>query len=189
MEKRHLRLIPIVLSASLFTFSCVDNDYDLTDDIDLTIQVGGSEFAIPGGETEPILLSKILDIEEDGVVKTDEYGNYYLWQEGSETTTDISVDDFEINSPDINPINQVLNFNLPSIGGVQENLPPITLDEMTTNFKLDGTELPKEIFPSIRILPPSNLTPSCLQSIPSIGTVTDSPSILLAFSFSSRKSP
>lgn len=145
MEKRHLRLIPIVLSASLFTFSCVDNDYDLTDDIDLTIQVGGSEFAIPGGETEPILLSKILDIEEDGVVKTDEYGNYYLWQEGSETTIDISVDDFEINSPDINPINQVLNFNLPSIGGVQENLPPITLDEMTTNFKLDGTELPKEI--------------------------------------------
>lgn len=39
----------------------------------------------------------------------------------------------------------MLNFNLPSIGGVQENLPPITLDEMTTNFKLDGTELPKEI--------------------------------------------
>ena len=67
MEKRHLRLIPIVLSASLFTFSCVDNDYDLTDDIDLTIQVGGSEFAIPGGETEPILLSKILDIEEDAL--------------------------------------------------------------------------------------------------------------------------
>ena len=47
----------------------------------------------------------------------------------------------------------------------------------------------KEIFPSIRILPPSNLTPSCLQSIPSIGTMTDSPSILLAFSFSSCKSP
>ena len=39
----------------------------------------------------------------------------------------------------------MLNFNLPSIGGIQENLPPITLDEMTTNFKLDGTELPKEI--------------------------------------------
>lgn len=47
MEKRHLRLIPIVLSASLFTFSCVDNDYDLTDDIDLTIQVGGVNSLFP----------------------------------------------------------------------------------------------------------------------------------------------
>lgn len=145
MKKRHLRFIPIVLSASLFTFSCVDNDYDLSGDIDLTIQIGGSEFAIPGGETEPIRLSKILDIEEDGIVKTDEYGNYYLWKEGTETTTDISVDKFEINSPDITPINKALNFNIPSTSGLQGKLPTVPLDGMTTDFSLDGTKLPTEI--------------------------------------------
>ena len=55
MKKKHLKLGSCALMASLLTLSsCVDNDYDLTKDIDLTIQVGGSEFAIPGGETEPI---------------------------------------------------------------------------------------------------------------------------------------
>lgn len=149
MEKRHLKLIPIVLSASLFTItSCVDNDYDLTDDIDLTIQVGGSEFAIPGGETEPILLSKILDIEEDGIVKIDPNGNYYLLQEGSEQTTDISVNDFEIKSPNIKPINQTLNFTIPTLTGSNipgEELPPAELEKKTTSFSLTGTELPTEI--------------------------------------------
>ena len=97
MKKKHLKLGSCALMASLLTLSsCVDNDYDLTKDIDLTIQVGGSEFAIPGGETEPIKLSKILDIEEDGVVKIDNEGNYYLLQEGSEQTTFISVSGFEI---------------------------------------------------------------------------------------------
>ena len=43
--------------------SFVDDTYDLSKDIDLTINVGGSEFAIPGGETEAIPLSKILKID------------------------------------------------------------------------------------------------------------------------------
>lgn len=149
MEKRHFKLIPIVLSASLFTLiSCVDNDYDLTEDIDFTVQIGGSEFAIPGGETEPIRLSKILDIEEDGVVKTDEYGNYYLWQEGSKETTDISVNDFEINSPYINPINQGVDFTIPDLTDLdipKGELPPADLPKETTSFNLSGTELPTEI--------------------------------------------
>lgn len=148
MEKRHLKLIPIVLSASLFPLiSCVDNDYDLTEDIDLTVQIGGSEFAIPGGETEPIRLSKILDIEEDGVVKTDEYGNYYLLQEGTEQTTDVSVDGFEIESPEIDPIRQEIHFTLPPLSGpgINEELPPVDLPEEKTSFDLTNTDLPAEI--------------------------------------------
>ena len=43
MKKKHLKLGSCALMASLLTLSsCVDNDYDLTKDIDLTIEVGGN---------------------------------------------------------------------------------------------------------------------------------------------------
>lgn len=148
MEKRHLKFIPIALATTLFTLaSCVDNSYDLTDDIDLTIQVGGSEFAIPAGETEPIPLSKILKIEEDGVVKIDPSGNYYLLQEGSQQNTDIFVKGFQVSSPDINPIEEELNFNIPSFAGGNTPNEDIDADlpEKTTAFDLEGADLPNDI--------------------------------------------
>lgn len=147
MKKRHLKFIPIVLAAPLFTLtSCVDNDYDLDDNIDLTIQVGGSEFAIPGGETEPIPLSKILDIEEDGVVKTTPSGDYYLLQEGSEKTTNIFVNGFKVNSPNINPIDQEISFTIPE---QLSSIPPqeisAELPEKKTEFDIKGENLPSDI--------------------------------------------
>lgn len=155
MKNKHLKLISCALTASLFSMSsCVDNDYDLTEDIDLTIQVGGSEFAIPGGETEPIKLSKILDIDEDGIVKTDENGNYYLLQEGSESNTRISVDGFSVKSPQIDPILIDPDITLPPIG----TTPPsgekyettLEVDRYHTSFGLNlpdenNNKLPEEL--------------------------------------------
>lgn len=146
MKKKHLKLGSCALMASLLTLSsCVDNDYDLTKDIDLTIQVGGSEFAIPGGETEPIKLSKILDIEEDGVVKIDNEGNYYLLQEGTQSTTDISVAGFQVQSPSINPIKPTLNFYIPPMTGLPPADISADLPEEKTNFELKGENLPADI--------------------------------------------
>lgn len=146
MKKKHLKLGSCALMASLLTLSsCVDNDYDLTKDIDLTIQVGGSEFAIPGGETEPIKLSKILDIEEDGVVKIDNEGNYYLLQEGTQSTTDISVAGFQVQSPSINPIKPTLNFYIPPMTGLPPTDISADLPEEKTNFELKGENLPADI--------------------------------------------
>ncbi|WP_291582418.1 hypothetical protein [Bacteroides sp.] len=146
MKKKHLKLGSCALMASLLTLSsCVDNDYDLTKDIDLTIQVGGSEFAIPGGETEPIKLSKILDIEEDGVVKIDGEGNYYLLQEGSESNTDISVNEFQVEAPDITPIKPELNFTIPPLTGLPPTNIPASLPIESTNFELKGENLPTDI--------------------------------------------
>lgn len=146
MKKKHLKLGSCALMASLLTLSsCVDNDYDLTKDIDLTIQVGGSEFAIPGGETEPIKLSKILDIEENGVVKTDNEGNYYLLQEGTQSTTDISVAGFQVQSPSINPIKPTLNFYIPPMTGLPPADISADLPEEKTNFELKGENLPADI--------------------------------------------
>lgn len=156
MKNKHLKLVSCALMASLFsTSSCVDNDYDLMEDIDLTIQVGGSEFAIPGGETEPIKLSKILDIEEDGVVKIDEDGNYFLLQEGTESNTRIFVDRFSVASPWIEPLLIEPGIELPINGGGM--LPPgerfpgtLEQDKFSTSFGMvlpdaQGNKLPDEL--------------------------------------------
>ena len=70
-------------STSLINYSCIDHDYDLTKNIDLTISIGGNEFAIPAGKTEEIALSKMLKVEEGETVKIDSVsGDYYLLQQG-----------------------------------------------------------------------------------------------------------
>lgn len=155
MKNKHLKLVSCALMATLFsTSSCVDNDYDLTEDIDLTIQVGGSEFAIPGGKTKPIELSKILDIDVNGVVKIDDLtGDYYLLQKGPENQepTTITVDGFEIASPNISPIKQNLSFNISSYNSNNlsrangTELPPVDLPYSETSFHLNSAGIPKEI--------------------------------------------
>lgn len=150
MEKRHLKLISIALATSLFTLSsCVDNDYDLNDDIDLTISVGGEEFAIPGGKTEAIKLSKILKVEEGDLVKIDKAtGDYFLLQTGSPSNTDIRVDGFDIASPSIPPIRPELSFDYPTQSAprvadikLEAKIPE---NQYKTTFNLTAS-LPKEI--------------------------------------------
>ena len=47
--------------------SCVDDQYDLDKDVDMTVTVGG-DLTIPGSSTEEITLKKIFDLEEDSNV-------------------------------------------------------------------------------------------------------------------------
>ena len=57
---KKLTLAKILNLGLLLLFSsCVNNDYDINGDIDFTITFGGSEFAIPGGSTEEIKLTKV----------------------------------------------------------------------------------------------------------------------------------
>ena len=59
-----LTLMTIILCPMI---SCVDNTYDLSKDIDLTISVGGDELTIPIGGTEQISLAKMLDFGDDEI--------------------------------------------------------------------------------------------------------------------------
>ena len=36
----------LIASTSFINYSCIDHDYDLTKNIDMTIAIGGNEFAI-----------------------------------------------------------------------------------------------------------------------------------------------
>lgn len=94
-----LRVLAIGLLVSA-TSACVDHDYDLTEDIDMTLQLGGESLTVPASSTDIISLSQILNLNEDDssiqAVKTDgEYGlhkgDYVLVQEGNSTPSYFDV--------------------------------------------------------------------------------------------------
>lgn len=95
--KRHLSRVMAVSLIATGATSCVDHDYDLTEDIDLTLQLGGESLTVPTSSTDVITLSQILDLKEDSSIKTietsGEYGlekgDYALIQEGTSTPVEL----------------------------------------------------------------------------------------------------
>ncbi len=79
--------------------SCVDHDYDLSEDIDVTIQLGGDNLTLPGSSTDRLFLSKILDLEQGSSIKAvendGEYGlakgDYVLIQDGNSSPSRFEV--------------------------------------------------------------------------------------------------
>lgn len=149
MKKKKLKKATVLLSVTLFTLSgCVDQTYDTSGGIDLTISVGGEEFAIPGGKTEEIKLCDILEIEEDGIVRTDENGNYFLEQKGEDTyQTNIRVENINIESPEITPTITDIRFTIPTSGTTAKITGSISTD-LPENFEAEfelNSDLPEEI--------------------------------------------
>ena len=65
----------LLIVSSLGFTACVDNDYDLSKDIDMTVTIGGENLSIPGSNTDLITMDKILDLDPGSDVKTDANGN------------------------------------------------------------------------------------------------------------------
>lgn len=76
--------------------SCVDNDYDLTKDIDLTINVGG-DLSVPSSSTDRYTMAQILDLSETSSIKPigASYGlaegDYVLVQDGVANVPSFSI--------------------------------------------------------------------------------------------------
>ena len=101
---------PLILTA------CVDDSYDLSKDIDMTITVGGN-LGIPGGGTEEFTLEDIMDLDDpdNSVLQADPVtGEYSLLKSSSEETS-VHIDAVVISGTS-DRSHQVLNFNTP-IGG------------------------------------------------------------------------
>lgn len=85
--------------------SCVDDNYDLTKDIDLTVSMGGN-LTLPASSTDELKLSKVLDLEKGSSIKEVEYpgqygagtqvGDYVLVQEGNDSHYDFNIPVVEI---------------------------------------------------------------------------------------------
>lgn len=116
--------------------SCVDGQYDLDKDVDMTVTVGG-DLTIPGSSTEEITLKKIFDLEEDSNVQPDAEGNYVLSQQGETSVSDVNIgkvtvagDEIEVNGSE-----SYLSFDEDKV------LPDMTVtDEVDerNSFKIDS---------------------------------------------------
>lgn len=114
MNKRRLIKASLWTTAlsPFFFASCVDDSYDLTKDIDMTITVSG-DLSIPGSGTEEFTLEEIMDLEDNSVVKADAQGNYAL-NKADTTETDVEIAPVHINAPASNPTTTTLYFNIPA---------------------------------------------------------------------------
>lgn len=121
-------------AAALTLGSCVDDDYDLSKDIDLTVNVGGSLITIPSSSTDNITLYDILDLDKESSIKEVEHqgdyglsvGDYVLLQEGSSKPADYSIGVVKIsNHPRSTGSIEVPRFINAGVGRVTQYAGPI----------------------------------------------------------------
>lgn len=81
-----------MLSAAASVTSCLNEDYDLTKDIDTNISIDG-DISAPLGNSELILVDDFLNLGNDAedVLKTDSSGNYYISVTGRGTSSDVEL--------------------------------------------------------------------------------------------------
>lgn len=157
---RNKHSVAVLLTAATIPFcvsSCVDDSYDLSKDIDMTITVGG-DITIPGSSTEVITLAQIMDLDledEEAAIKPNENGDYVIKKSNSQTT-EVNVD--EVHITDINPKPYLNSIQFP---GTPIGLEFVTdIKDLTLKFNFDDNEIPGEIrrLSAIDINAPAELT-------------------------------
>ncbi len=159
MKKNYfLRFLLTLLVISTF-YSCVDNDYDLGKDVDLTMGLGSENLTLKIGETEKIYLKDMLDIEDTNIdTLKDGRSLYYLIKEGA-SEIDVRVNKI--------PVFRVAEVNLvpdrvlfPSeVPGVDPDRDPLQLNNVTASapMTVDIQSIPEEIIRLRKIYPVSKM--------------------------------
>lgn len=90
--KRHLCGILCVFAGITFGLvSCVDDSYDMSKDIDLTMGLGSEGLQLKIGDTERVMLGDILEVDDEEMIGETSKGLYYLIKEGeTDFTFDVS---------------------------------------------------------------------------------------------------
>ena len=122
-----------LFSSSLLFFlimmvGCVDENYDLSKDIDMTIGVGEG-LSIPIGSTEKIMLTELLDSAGVDMLRIDEEGDYSIFKAGEFATESFKIGNMNIV---IEPVGEKrhYDFELVDISDDYENLPPWIKEEI-----------------------------------------------------------
>ena len=87
--KQFLFVGALCAGSAFLTTACVDNSYDLSEDLDLTMGLGSNGLSVPMGNVEKIYLNDILSVDES--VKLDAANQYYLVEDGT-TNFDFTID-------------------------------------------------------------------------------------------------
>lgn len=150
MRKTRCKIALLGMLMALFTFSsCVDNDYDLTKDIDMTVSIGGNEFAVPGGNTDKWTLEQVLDLDTAGVIKAGPNGDYALKKRGEDSEPSVvNIEDVTVSGPEMEDIAIDLGFQSgapqrlrAATDSVSVNIPA----NKKTSFRMKNDRMPVEL--------------------------------------------
>lgn len=108
--------------------SCVDDKYDLSKDVDMTVGLGGG-VSLPLGSTEKIMLTELIDTAVTDIVKLDNEGNYSISKTESFAPENFMISDFDI-SLDAVGEKRHYDFNLYNLSDEYESLPEWVKQEM-----------------------------------------------------------
>ncbi len=131
----------LVLSL-LGTTACVDDAYDLSKDVDMTITVGGENLSIPGSNTDLITLEKIFDLAPESDVKADANGDYALTMKGEGSESSVNVENVTIEGSEIetDPSTTDLNFQyVPDQEKAEANV------DDHTSFNVNKTDVTEDV--------------------------------------------
>lgn len=125
----------------LFATSCVDDTYDLSKDIDMTVTIGGN-LVTPVISTELITLNDFMELDDESDIKTRDNGDYYLGLDGEETNADITVSKVFIDetSSEVNSSNMTFNKALIANDEVIENI-----NDLNPEFQIRNNNVPSDV--------------------------------------------
>lgn len=126
MRKRTLHSLALCAAGTFLLLpSCVEvnDDYDLSGDIDMTINVGG-DLTLPTSGTVKLKMKDILDLDEDGIIQAIGEDSVYYLEKGADkpTTFEFDLPTIDVEDPTLEPFE--LKFTVPS------------LDELLAHFSL-----------------------------------------------------
>lgn len=111
-QKKSLSVLT-TFGALLLLSSCVNDDYDLNGEIDMTVQVGG-DLSVPVSDTDEMTLDDILDLDSESIVKVNpETHVYELRKEAdSPSTFEFDLPEISVNNPKLNVFS--MSFTIPA---------------------------------------------------------------------------
>ena len=98
------RATVVALTMGMVASCSIDDTYDIGKEFDMTVGIGADGLALRLGNTEPVYLNDVLDIEDNDLIDTDQNHLYYLVKsDNSQFDVTIgnavgSIDGIELNS-------------------------------------------------------------------------------------------
>lgn len=101
-----------LLAGGLAMTSCIDDSYDLSEDMDMTMELGTKGLAVKLGNSEKIFMRDILEIDDETNIDTLPNSLYYLVEEGN-TDFSFNIDPVSatIDPAHLTPQVEIVNFD------------------------------------------------------------------------------
>ena len=142
--------------------SCIDDTYDMSKEIDMTVGLGTKGLKLNLGNTEQIMLADVLEVDEEEMIETDASGLFYLVKHGDPSNFTFDVPSFKasVDVASLTPNLPMLKFDDFSKGANITSLPvkgdwksPKLALSVASEELFSVSNIPKEIKNLKRIIP------------------------------------